>query len=138
MLDRALIRENPDRVRRALGRRQLSSAVVDEYLELDQRWRAAVTALDVSKSERNKISAEFAAAKGKEPDALEALRERSTKIGERIKEKEHETAALDERLAALLANVPNILADDVPDGADESANVQLRAYGTPPTFSFEP
>ena len=62
MLDRSLIRENPDRVRRALSRRQLSSSVVDEYLELDAKWRAAVTALDAAKSERNKISAEFAAA----------------------------------------------------------------------------
>src|SRR5215469_6922857 len=137
MLDRALIRENPDRVRRALGRRQLSSAVVDEYLELDARWRASVTALDVSKSERNKLSAEFAAAKGKDPQVLASLREQSTKIGERIKEQEQEAAALDSRLTALLANVPNILGDDVPDGRDESANVQLRAYGTPPKFSFE-
>ena len=138
MLDRALIRENPDRVRRALSRRQLSSAVVDEYLELDQRWRAAVTALDVSKSERNKISAEFAAAKGKAPDALAALRDQSTKVGEHIKGQEQEAAVLDARLTALLANVPNILADDVPDGADEHANVQLRAFGKPTAFSFEP
>jgi len=138
MLDRALIRENPDRVRRALSRRQLSSAVVDEYLELDQRWRAAVTALDVSKAERNKISAEFGAAKGEAPEVLDALREQSTKVGEHIKGQEHEAAALDGRLAALLANVPNILSDDVPDGADEHANVQLRAFGTPTAFSFEP
>jgi len=138
MLDRALIRENPDRVRRALSRRQLSTAVVDDYLELDTRWRAGVTSLDVLKAERNKLSAEFAAAKEKAPEALAALREQSTKIGERIKEQEQEAAALDSRLSALLANVPNILADDVPDGADESANVQLREYGTPPAFSFEP
>lgn len=138
MLDRALIRENPDRVRRALSRRQLSSAVVDEYLELDARWRHCVTALDVSKAERNKLSAEFAAAKDKAPEVLASLREQSTKIGERIKEQEQEAASLDSRLAAMLANVPNILADDVPDGADESANVQLRTYGTPPTFPFEP
>ena len=138
MLDRALIRENPDRVRRALGRRQLSSAVVDEYLELDARWRAAVTALDAAKSERNKISAEFAAAKDKAPDELAALRGRSAKLGERIKQQERDATALDERLTALLAHVPNILADDVPDGADERANVQLRAYGAPTAFSFEP
>ena len=137
MLDRALIRDNPDRVRRALGRRQLSSAVVDEVLEIDARWRAAVTALDVAKSERNKISAEFAAAKGKAPEVLAELRERSTKLGERIKEQEQEAAALDTRVTALLANVPNILGDDVPDGADEHANVQLRAYGTPTKFPFE-
>lgn len=138
MLDRALIRENPDRVRRALGRRQLPTAVVDEYLELDARWREAVTSLGASQSERNKISADFAAAKGKAPEVLDALRRRSAALGERIKAQEHEAASLDERLTALITHVPNILADDVPDGADERANVQLRAYGVPPRFAFEP
>ena len=138
MLDKALIRENPDRVRRALGRRGLPATVVDEFLAIDVEWRAAVTALDTAKAERNKISAEFAKAKDKDPSELAALREKSTQLGERIKTQEREAAALDEKLGDLLVNVPNILADDVPDGADETANVQLRTAGTPPVFSFTP
>jgi len=138
MLDKALIRDNPDRVRRALARRQLPTTVVDEFLASDARWRAAVTALDTAKAERNRISAEFASAKGKAPEALAQLRERSTELGERIKTQEREAATLDERLNELLVHVPNIIADDVPDGVDESANVLLRTYGTPTAFSFEP
>jgi seryl-tRNA synthetase len=138
MLDKSLIRDTPDRVRRALARRHLPTAVVDDLLAIDARWRAAVTALDAAKAERNAISAEFAKAKGKADDELAALRERSTGLGERIKAKEREAAELDEKLTELLGNVPNILADDVPDGTDENANVQLRAYGTPTAFSFEP
>ena len=138
MLDKALLREDPDLVRRSLQRRGLPTGVVDEFREIDQRWRAAVTALDGAKAERNRLSAEFATAKGKDPSALAELRTRSTAIGERIKAQEREAAALDQQLTDLLANVPNVLADDVPDGADAGANVQLRAYGTPPAFDFQP
>src|SRR5579863_1480474 len=138
MLDKGLIRDDPDRVRRSLSRRGLPASVVDEFLDIDARWRATVTALDAAKSDRNKISAEFAAAKGKSPEGLTALRERSTALGETIKAQERDATALERQLNALLANVPNILADDVPDGADESANVLLRSHGAPPRFSFEP
>lgn len=138
MLDKALIREHPDRVRRALARRQLPTSVVDDYLALDAQWRAAVTTLDARKAERNRISAEFAGAKGKDPALLAELRNQSTELGRRIASEEQQTAAFDEKLTGLLANVPNILADDVPDGADANANVQVRAYGEPPRFDFEP
>lgn len=138
MLDRNLIREDPDRVRRSLARRQLPTTAVDELLELDARWRAAVTAIDAAKAERNRLTAEFAKAKTQGGDALTALRERSAKLGTNIAEQERAAAALDDQLRALLANVPNMLADDVPDGADESANVELRTHGVPPKFSFVP
>jgi seryl-tRNA synthetase len=138
MLDKALIREHPDRVRRALARRQLPTAVVDEFLAVDTKWRAAVTSLDAAKAERNAISAEFAGAKGKAPDSLGELRQRSAALGERIKSQEAAAAALDEKLSELLANVPNILADEVPDGADTAANVLVRTYGKPRDFGFPP
>src|SRR5215467_1276056 len=92
MLDRRVIREQPDRVRRSLARRQLPVSVVDDFLAL----------------------------------------------GERIASQEQAAAALDQRLDELLANVPNLLADDVPDGADASANVEVRSSGPPPQLSFEP
>ncbi|MBV8221736.1 MAG: serine--tRNA ligase, partial [Candidatus Eremiobacteraeota bacterium] len=131
MLDRRLIREQPDRVRRSLARRQLPVSVVDDVLALDADWRAAVTALDAAKAERNQISAQFAQAKGQAPDVLAALRERSNELGEAIASHEQAAASLDQRLTELLGQVPNILADDVPDGADESANRLLRASGDP-------
>jgi seryl-tRNA synthetase len=137
MHDIALIREQPDRLRRALARRQLSPAVVDEFLEIDGKRRAAVTELDELKSQRNRLSADFARVKDTSPELLADLRARSTGLGERIKVRERDAAGFDERLAATLANVPNILADDVPDGADASANVVVREFGTPPTFGFE-
>jgi len=137
MLDKALIRERPERVRRSLARRQLPTSPVDDILALDSRWRAMITSLDAAKAERNRVSADFAKAKDQGPDALGKLREHSAALGERIKEQAREAGALEEQTAALLAQLPNILADDVPDGADDSANVQLRSSGKPPAFDFE-
>ena len=138
MLDRRLIREQPERVRRSLARRLLPTAVVDDLLALDTDWRTAVTAVDAAKAERNAISAQFAKAKGQNPSVLAKLREHSSALGERIASQEQAAASLETRIDALLANVPNILADDVPDGADTSANVVVRSSVEPPKFAFEP
>ena len=138
MLDRRFIREQPDRVRRSLARRQLPVAAVDDFLALDADWRTAVTAIDEAKAERNQLSAQFAQAKAGGTDQLAGLRERSASLGERITSQEHAAAALDQRINELLSNVPNVLADDVPDGADSDANVLVRSSGPPPTPAFKP
>lgn len=139
MLDKTLLREGPDRVRRSLQRRGLATDSVDEFLAIDARWRAVITVLDAVKAERNKISTEFAQARTRGGEAaLAQLRAQSTKLGEQIKAQEREAAALDDQATALLAQLPNLLADDVPDGADASANKEIRTHGTPPKFSFEP
>jgi seryl-tRNA synthetase len=138
MLDRRLIRENPARVRLGLRRRSLSDAVVDEILDLDARHRSAITELDTAKSDRNRFSAEFARVKDGGPEAQAALRAQSAAVGEAIKTLELDVAALDEQLNDRLSGVPNLLADDVPDGVDESANVELRRFREPTHFEFEP
>lgn len=138
MLDKNLIREHPDIVRRSLQRRNLSAAAVDEALALDAQWRTAATELDHLKAERNRISAEFAKAKDSGPEGLAALRQRSNALGAQIQQLERNAAALEQRLNDLLAGIPNVLADDVPDGADENANVEVRRWGEPPAFPFSP
>ena len=138
MLDKALIREHADRVRRMLARRGIAESAVDDFLTLDAKRRAKVTTLDTDKAERNRISTEFAKSKTLGSEALARLREASVALGERIKTQERDEAAIDAQLSALLENVPNLLADDVPDGADSSANVELRRYLEPKNFSFLP
>lgn len=138
MLDKALIREHPEVVRRSLRRRGLSEAAVDELRALDERWRAAVTEVDHLKAERNRISAEFGRAKSGADEVLRELRERSTALGRQIDARADEAATLERSENELLSGLPNVLADDVPDGPDESANIELRRCGEPPQFSFEP
>ena len=138
MLDRRLIREDPGRVRAGLRRRSLPDDVVSDVLDLDARHRAAVTALDNAKSDRNRLSADFAKAKAAGSDAVAALRAQSNAVGDAIKLLEVTAAALDEQLDQLLSGIPNLLADDVPDGADESSNLEVRRFLEPTTFAFEP
>jgi seryl-tRNA synthetase len=138
MLDRRLIREDPERVRLGLRRRSHSDAAVDEFLKLDARHRAAITALDNAKADRNRLSAEFAKAKSSGAEAVAVLREESTAVGDAIKTLEIEAAAFDEQLNLLLTGIPNLLVDDVPDGSDESANVEVRRFLEPTKFEFEP
>lgn len=139
MLDKALIREHPDVLRASLRRRGQDPAVVDNVLALDERWRGAVTAVDRLKAERNAISAQFAKAKAAGGEAaLAPLRARSNELGAQIEAQQREADALDREIHDLLAGTPNILAEDVPDGPDASANVELRRYGEPTRFDFEP
>jgi seryl-tRNA synthetase len=137
MLDRRLIREDPERVRRGLRRRALGDGVVDEILDLDVRHRAAVTTLDTAKADRNRYSAEFAKAKSAGADRIAELRAQSVAVGDAIKTLEMSAAALDEQLNHLLFGLPNLPSDDVPDGPDESANVELRRHLEPTRFDFE-
>ena len=138
MLDRRLIRENPARVRLGLRRRSFADGVVEEILDLDTRHRATITALDTAKSDRNRLSSEFANAKGAGAEALATLRAQSSAVGDAIKVLELKAAELDKQLDDRLSGLPNLLADDVPDGPDESANVEVRRYLEPTRFDFEP
>ena len=138
MLDKRLLRDDPDVVRRSLRRRGLDDAVVGSFLALDEQWRASATALDALKADRNQISSQFAKAKEEGDAALRALRVRSTELGRQIETREHEAAELAQQIDELLEGIPNILSDDVPDGPDASANRELRHSSDPPTFDFTP
>lgn len=136
MLDKRLIRDHPDVVRKSLRRRGLGDGVVAEFLQIDEQWRATATAIDALKAERNRTSAEFAKVKTGGDDALRALRERSTQLGTQIAAQEQAAREFEARADELLASIPNILADDVPDGPDASANLVLRSSGEPPGMAF--
>src|SRR5579864_967959 len=138
MLDRGFIREHPDIVRRSLQRRQLSGGIVDDVLAQDTAWRSATTTVDQLKAERNRISAEFARAKDKDDAVLQRLREQSLALGEHIQQQDRAAAESEQRLTALLQTIPNVLADDVPDGVDETANKELRRWGEPTKLGFSP
>jgi seryl-tRNA synthetase len=130
MLDIALVRREPDRVRRALVRRGLDASLVDELLRYDEEYRSALTAVERAKAEKNRLSG----AAGEARDRAAAARELKSNIEELSKKIEESGAPL----RALLDNVPNLLDDSVPDGADEDANVEVRRWGAPRDFGFTP
>ncbi|SMF14151.1 seryl-tRNA synthetase [Tistlia consotensis] len=136
MHDLKWIREQPEAFDRALARRGLAGAS-SALLALDRQNRQAQTELQELQARRNEASREIGQLKKDGGDA-ESLMAEVQAIKERMAALETETGRLDETLKQQLAGFPNILADDVPDGPDETANVELRAWGEKPAFGFQP
>jgi seryl-tRNA synthetase len=142
VLDIAVVRRDPDRVRRSARRRGLDPSFVDDLLRYDTEYRSALTAVEQAKAEKNRLSAEIGKAIDKALAARE-LRPRIDTLSNEIDAAEARVRGLspDEEgsaMRSLLENAPNLLDDSVPDGRDETANVELRRWGEPRTFDFEP
>ena len=135
MHDLKRIREQPEDFDRALARRGLEGRS-ESLLALDRQNRQAQTELQELQARRNEASREIGRLKKEGGDA-EAQMAEVQRIKERMAELEEQTRRLDEELRDALAGFPNILADDVPDGADESANVEVRSWGEKPAFEFQ-
>lgn len=136
MHDIKLIRDNPQAFDSGLARRGLAP-LSSRVLDLDQRRRAAQTSFQETQARRNEASKQIGLVKRQGGDA-QALMEEVAGLKERLAASEAEEKALGEEIDTLLMAVPNIPAQDVPDGPDETANVELRRVGTPRTFDFAP
>ena len=138
MHDIRAIRENPAAFDAALARRGLSGLSAG-VLALDEARRAKILAAETAQAAQNAASKEVGAAKARGDEAeFERLRTL-------VAEKKAEIAALNEAAKAddaalrdLLMTIPNLPAPEVPDGADESGNVELRRWGTPRSLDFAP
>ncbi len=138
MHDIRTIRDNPAGFDAGLARRgldPLSAAIADE----DARWRAASTALQEGLARRNEASKAIGAAMGKGDTATaEALKAEVATLKTRLPELEAEERTLAEAVQARLAAIPNLPAADVPEGPDETANVEEHRWGTVRDFDFTP
>ena len=138
MHDIRAIRENPAAFDAGLARRGLPPQSAD-ILAIDDSRRAAIHASELALAERNAASKQVGAAKasGDEPE-FERLRAlvAAKKAEIATLEESAKTASL--RLNDALMSLPNIPADDIPDGADESDNLEIRRVGSPRNFGFTP
>ncbi|HZT87306.1 MAG TPA: serine--tRNA ligase [Stellaceae bacterium] len=136
MHDLRWIRNNAAAFDRGLARRGLPPRA-EEVLALDRAWRAAETRTQEAQARRNRLAREVGAAKKRGEDAEPLLRQAAA-------DREAEAAAaadaarLRQEIDALLATLPNLPAEDVPDGLDETANQLIRSSGEPPRFDFAP
>ena len=135
MLDLRWIRENPGDLDRGLERRGLEP-MSDRIRALDGARRNLLTAIQAVQTRRKEASREFGAAKKEGIDAS-ALRNEVADLRNQMQLFEVELAKADKEIEALLKELPNLPAPDVPDGPGESANVELRRVGTPPEFAFQ-
>ncbi|WP_194094738.1 serine--tRNA ligase [Marivivens aquimaris] len=138
MHDIRFIRENPAAFDAALSRRG-ASPVSSEILAIDEARRALILAAETAQAEQNKASKEVGAAKAKGDEAeFERLRALVAEKKTEIAQMQEQAKQKDEELNTLLLTLPNMLYDDVPDGADENDNVEIGRWGTPRSFDFKP
>jgi seryl-tRNA synthetase len=162
MHDLRWIREHPEEFDRGLTRRGLPKRA-EAILALDRSWRAAETRAQEAQAQRNRIAREIGAAiasskdRGGRREAVganvevgrlgpqpvlrqhgEELKAEAAKAAEEAKLAETEAARLRAEIDEILAELPNLPADEVPDGPDETTNQVLRQHGEPPRFDFRP
>jgi len=136
MLDPRLLRSDIEAVRRALARRGFELDVA-RYEALESRRKALQTRVQELQSRRNARSKAIGRAKAAGED-IAPLREEVAAIGRELEAAEGELRALLAELEAFQLAIPNLPHESVPDGADESANREVRRWGEPPAFDFEP
>ena len=137
MLDIRLIREDPDRVKRAMKTRNKDmDAVVDEIIEIDRKRRELSGKRDALKAEQNAASKQIPQIKKAGGDISEIM-QKMNKVKEAIKADEDELNALEQKQRQLLLEIPNVPSDTTPIGKDDSENVEIRRWGEPRQFGFD-
>jgi len=138
MHDIRAIRENPAAFDAALARRG-DAPVSSDVLALDEARRGKIAAAEAAQAEQNKASKLVGAAKAKGDEAeFERLRALVGEKKEEVTAMQAEAKALDAQLTDMLARLPNSPAEDVPEGADEGDNVEVKKWGDIPSFDFDP
>src|SRR5262249_1968356 len=138
MHDIKWIREHPDEFDRGLGRRGLA-AEAKRLIEMDERRRAAIQKLEAALARRNAASKEIGAAKkSNEEAAAQALMAEVARLKTEIPALETEEKKRSMELDEALAQIPNLAAEDVPDGEDADDNVEHHHFGAKHNFGFEP
>ena len=138
MHDIRLIRDDPARFDAAMARRGVAP-VAAALVALDEAKRAVSTRMQEAQSRRNEASKAIGKAMGQGDTATaEALKAEVAGLKLTLPALEEEERALSARLQDELARLPNLVLDEVPDGADEAGNVEVARWGSPREFSFQP
>ena len=138
MLDIELLRKDPEWVRERLSTRDKAYAeLVDKALELDRERRAILKEIERLRAERNAKSKEIGRLKkeGKDTSELEA---EVKNLRESIEKYEVELSEVETKLREVMLSIPNLPHESVPVGEDESQNVEVRRWGKPREFNFQP
>lgn len=124
MIDIALIRNEAERVKAGIKKKGVDPVLIDRFLEIDEKWREQTTAIENLRAEKNQLKSDD--------------REKGKELKEKEKELNEAVDVLKKERAIILEQIPNLPADDVPVGKDDTENVVLRVVGKKPEYSFEP
>ncbi len=138
MLDIKIIRENPDKVKAALKTRNADyDEYIDSILEIDEKRRKLSTETDNLKAEQNRVTKQIPIMK-KNGENTDAVMAEMKEISEKIKTDNAVISELEAKQKDTLLRIPNIPSDTTPVGKDDSENVEIRKWGEPSAFDFEP
>ncbi|HOL18470.1 MAG TPA: serine--tRNA ligase, partial [Bacillota bacterium] len=136
MLDLKFVRENPDKVREAMELKG-EPADLDHLLEYDQERRALLQEVEALKQLRNRVSKEIGQG-GLRGGELDQKKEEMRQVSDKIKMMDEQLRQIEAAQEQILLRLPNLPDAAVPPGKDEADNVEVRSWGKPPRFSFEP
>lgn len=138
MLDIKIIRENPEKVKAALKTRNADyDEYIDSILEIDEKRRKLSTETDNLKAEQNRVTKQIPIMK-KNGENTDAVMAEMKEISEKIKADNAVISELEAKQKDTLLRIPNIPSDTTPVGKDDSENVEIRKWGEPSSFDFEP
>ena len=138
MLDLNFVRDNLGLVEEKLRQRGMNPAdVLKDFRDVDTQRRQAITEAETLKAQRNRASEEIAKLKKSGQDAAALIAE-TKDLREKIQDREKIAADLETRLRDILTGIPNLPSASVPVGKSADDNVEVRRWGTPPKFDFEP
>mgnify|MGYP004609285663 FL=1 len=136
MLDIKVLRTEPERIKKALKDRN-NDLDLTPAIELDQKRRELLVDVEKKKAMQNEITKKIPAMKKAGEDTT-AIFDEMRELSNEIKEDDAKVSEIDEELRNFMLRIPNIPNDSVPVGKDDSENVEIRKYGKPTEFSFEP
>ncbi len=139
MIDLKLLRKQPEIFYESLKKRNQTTEIIDQIIALDKEWRSYLNQVNNLKSKRNELSKNVARlkAEGKSEQADELITQ-SKAIGDEIANLEAKQNELEAQMLSLALYVPNTPHESVPIGKDETENVEIRRWGEPRKFDFEP
>lgn len=142
MLDIKFIRENKEKIKKGVADKNFDANLIDRVLDLDQKRRFIIGEVQTLQAKRNDV-AETLKVRVKEKinvseDEKAELIEEGKKVKEKLQEKEPELEKIESEYLDLLKSIPNIAAEDVKVGKDESENEVIRKWGEPTKFNFKP
>ncbi|MGB7202540.1 MAG: serine--tRNA ligase [Pyrinomonadaceae bacterium] len=139
MLDLNFVRDNLETVRTALANRNFPADSLDKFVEMDAERRRINGEADAINQQRNVASKEIGTLmQAGKRDEAEAIKAEVAGLKDKQTELEHQRDEADAAMRDLLSGLPNVPSTDVPVGADESANKEIRRWGEPREFDFEP
>ena len=139
MLDLKKIRSNTEEVKNALSNRgeDFDVNVIDEVIALDEERRKILVDVEALKKQRNEVSAEIPKRKKAGEDVTEVMAE-MREIGDKIKADDARVAELNDKINYIMLRIPNIPNPAVPEGETDEDNVEIKRWGEPTKFNFEP